>query len=74
MMHIYRVEFTSLGAEKMWDFSDTHDINVSFHHMDLSVRPRDPDYTKYFYDIVMSEETAILFILTASPLSCTKVR
>ena len=73
MMHIYRVEFTAIGAEKMWDFTTTHDVNVAFHQGRLP-QPADPDYRKYFYDIVMSEETATLFVLTAAPLSCKKVR
>lgn len=63
----YFVETTVTGAEDMWDFVQGHRVVVRA----LSKIKAEP--TKFKYELRMSQDLAVLFVLMAAPLSCTEI-
>lgn len=66
MIKKYLVETTVTGAEAMWDFVQANDVVVR----PLSKVKAEP--TTFKYELSMTKEIAIIFVLCASPLSCVE--
>jgi hypothetical protein len=61
----YLVETTVTGAEDMWNFVQAHRVVVrSLANVQADLT------TKCKYELIMCEQTATLFVLTAAPCSC----
>lgn len=67
MIKKYIVHTTVTGAEHMWDFVQSNRVLVRA----LSKVVAEP--TQFRYELTMNEETAIIFVLIASPLSCVEL-
>ena len=67
-MNKYIAEFAVDNVEDMWNFVSSHQVNVKYLHEIQIFKDR-----KWVFELITDKETACLFVLTTTPLSCVLV-